>query len=137
MASKRPSSSVDQANNKKKAKAYCHFKASWKKQDFSITINGEEGEPKRTVVVSGSILSAEEGADSAKCKVCGVTFSVRHGSSNDVVKHFSSKHHLEAMTATSSNRSLQEFGFGNTEAARFARKKKEDERMQVRSSTTS
>ena len=82
MATKRPFSSA--ANNEKKkakGKAYCNFKASWKKQDFTVTVRGEAGESEctKTVVISGSVLSADEGADVVKCTVCGVTFSVRHG----------------------------------------------------------
>ena len=80
--------------------------------------------------MSGSVLSAVEGGGSAKCLVCGVTFSVRHGGVNDV-KHFSSKNHLQAMASPTATQSLDRCGFGNSEAARKARRKQEDEQMLV------
>ena len=39
--------------------------------------------------VSGEILSGVYGADDAKCTVCGVTISVRHGGANDVAANTS------------------------------------------------
>ena len=57
----------------------------------------------------------------------GVTFSVRHGGANDVLKHFSSRNHLQAMCSTT----LANFGFGQSEEARRARRKQEDEQLQV------
>ena len=37
--------------------------------------------------VSKAILSGVDGADKVKCTGCGVTFSVRHGGTKDVLKH--------------------------------------------------
>ena len=84
MASKRPVPSAATGSPvKRRKKAYCHFKTDWKKQEFTIKFEGAE----RTV--SGNVLSGVEGVDNAKCMACGVTFSVRHGGANDVVKHSS------------------------------------------------
>ena len=73
--------------SKKKAKLYCQFRSSWKDREFEVEV---EGVKKR---VSGSILSHTVCADKAKCTGCGVTFSLRYGGANDVVKHFSTKNH--------------------------------------------
>ena len=91
MASKR--SACDSASSSKvskKTKLYCHFKSSWKAQEFSVPVGDRSG-AQRTV--SGDILSGVDGGDNAKCKLCGITFSVRHGGANDVVEHFSTKKH--------------------------------------------
>lgn len=106
-----------------KKKAYCHFKDSWKSRDFSVNNRGA------TISVSGEVLSGVDRGDTAKCKVCGVNFSVRHGGANDVVKHFSSKNHLQAMSSLS--QTLDKFGFGSNGAAQRARKKQEEEQLQV------
>lgn len=53
-----------------KKKAYYHFKSSWKSQEFTVTVGGAKK------AVSGKILSSVNGADDAKCTVCGVTFSI-------------------------------------------------------------
>ena len=95
----------------KKPKLYCHFKSIWRTQEFTVHLS----DPQRSVTVSGEVLSGVEGGDKATCKTCGVTFSVRHGGSNDVVKHFSSKHHLQAMCSSSSTQTLDKFGFGQSE----------------------
>ena len=69
--SKRQSFAFDQSEcgPAKKQKVYCHFKSSWKSQEFTVTVAGAKKN------VSGEILSGVDGADDAKCTVCGVTFS--------------------------------------------------------------
>ena len=124
MASKRARGHTDSTTVKKK-KVYCHFKSSWKTQVFSV------GTGSAVKSISGEVLSGVDGGETAKCKVCGVTFSVRHGGANDVVKHFSSHNHMQSKSSTSTTRSLAEFGFGQSEAAKRARKKLEEEQMQV------
>ena len=91
------SSSGATSAKKEIGKMYCHFKSSWKSQDFSISLR--DGAVK---FISGDVLSGVEGEDTTKCKVCGVTFSVRHGGTKDVVK-FSSQNHLQAMSSTCSS----------------------------------
>ena len=119
-----PSTRMASPTPVKKKKLYCHFKTLWKTQEFSVKLNGGA-----TKSICGDVLSGVEGGDSAKCRVCGVTFSVRHGGVNDVLKHFSSRNHLQAMCSTSST--LANFGFGHSEEARRARRKQEDEQLQV------
>ena len=104
---------------KKKKKVYCHFKSAWKSQEFSVNVGGEEK------TVSGTILLGVEGADNAKCTACGVTFSVRHGGANDVVKHFS-KGHWQAVTAKSSSSTLARYGFGHRRSL-----EKDEQQVQV------
>lgn len=89
------------------------------------------GADERTISISGKVLSGEEGGDNAKCKVCGVTFSVRHGGANDVTKHFSSKKHIQAMSSMSNAQTLLKFGFGQSEEAKRARRKQEEEQLSV------
>ena len=89
MASKRASDSTSNIASKK-PKLYCHFKSSWKTQEFSVPVGDRPGAQRK---VSGDILSGVDGGDTAKCKLCGITFSVRHGGANDV-KHFATKKHL-------------------------------------------
>ena len=101
----------------KKKKVYCYFKSAWKSQEFSVNVGGEEK------TVSGTILSGVEGADNAKCTACGVTFSVHHGGANDVVKHFSTKGHWQAVTAKSSSSTLARYGFGHSKEALKVRRK--------------
>ena len=125
------SSSGATSAKKKKGKVYCDFKSSWKSQHFSIRLR--DGEVKS---ISGDVLSGVDGEDTAKCKVCGVTFFVRHGGANDVVKHFSSQNHLQAMSSTCSTHTLAKFGFGQSEAAKRARRKREEEQMQVQKAET-
>ena len=78
------------------------------------------------IAASGDILCGVDGGDNAKCKLCGVTFSVRHGGTNDVVKHFSSKNHLQLMSSSSSTtqssttQTLDNFGFGQSEVTKRA-----------------
>ena len=128
MASKRASSSsACSSTATKKPKLYCHFKSTWRTQEFTVHLS----DPARSVTVSGKVLSGVEGGDKATCKACGVTYSVRHGGSNDVVKHFSSKHPLQAMCSSSSTQTLDKFGFGQSEVAKRARQKKEEEELQV------
>ena len=115
MAPKRASSSsACSSTATKKPKLYCHFKSTWRTQVFTVHLS----DPPRSVTVSGEVLSGIEGGDKATCKACGVKFSVHHGGSNDVVKHFSSKHHLQAILAMCSSNSMQTldtFGFGQSE----------------------
>ena len=47
--------------------------------------------------VSKAILSGVDGADNVKCTGCGVTFSVCHGGTNDVLKHFLTRNHWQAV----------------------------------------
>ena len=116
MASKRSAcDSASSSKASKKTKLYCHFKSSWKAQEFSVPVGNRSG-AQRTI--SGDILSGVDGGDNAKCKLCGITFSVRHGGANDVVKHFSTKKHLQAMSSSSSTKTLDKFGFGQSEVAR-------------------
>ena len=126
MASKRP---CDSASNvvTKKPKLYCHFKSSWRTQEFSVPVRDRPG-AQRTVSVSGDILSGVDGGDDAKCKLCGITFSVRHGGANNVVKHFSSKKHLQAMSSSSCTQPLDKFG--QSEVARRARQRQQEEELQ-------
>ena len=125
MASKRACSSHSASNvATKKLKLYCHFKSSWKTQEFSVPMEDRPG-AQRTV--SGDILSGVDGGDNAKCKLCGITFSVRHGGANDIVKHFSTKKHLQAMSSSSCTQTLDRFGFGQSEVARRARQRQEEE----------
>ena len=125
MASKRACSSHSASNvATKKPKLYCHFKSSWKTQKFSVPVGDRPG-AQRTV--SGDILSGVDGGDNAKCKLCGITFSVRHGGAYDVVKHFSTKKHLQAMSSSSCRQTLDRFGFGQSEVARRARQRQEEE----------
>ena len=128
MASKRSAcDSASSSKASKKTKLYCHFKSSWKAQEFSVPVGDRSG-AQRTV--SGDILSGVDGGDNAKCKLCGITFSVRHGGANDVVKHFSTKKHLEAMSSSSSTKTLDKFGFGQSEVAKRARQRQEEEELQ-------
>ena len=122
--------STSAVSGAKKSKAYCHFKPSWKLQDFEVKVSDSAGS--RITLLSGGVLSGIEGGATAKCKVCGVTFSVRHGGANDVVKHFSSKNHLQAMSSSSSINTLDRFGFGDNETAKRARRKQEEDQLQVR-----
>ena len=125
MANTGSASGDDTGPVKKKKKVYCHFKSAWKSQEFSVNVGGEEK------TVSGTILSGVEGADNAKCTACGVTISVRHGGANDVVKHFSTKGHWQAVTAKSSPNTLARYGFGHSEEALKARRKKDEQQVQV------
>ena len=59
---------------------------------------------------------------------CGVTFSLRYGGANDVVKHFSTKNHWQAVKAKASLSTLARFGVGSSEEALKAKK---IEHMQV------
>ena len=120
MASKRPCGSGESAGPNKKKKAYCHFRTAWKSQEFTGTVRGVEK------TISGAILSRVDGGDSAKCTACGVTFSVRHGGANDVAKHFSTQNHCQAVSS-----SLARFGFGESSVAMKARKKKDEQQLQV------
>ena len=83
MASRQP------AREKRKLSGSCHFKAAWRSQTFTMTVGGA----KKTL--SGEVLFGVEGEDNVKCTACGVTFSVRHGGANDVVKHFSTQNHYQ------------------------------------------
>ena len=125
MASSSTSTDDDVGPVKKKKKVYCHFKSAWRSQEFTVTVGGTEK------TVSGTILSGVEGADNAKCTACGVSFSVRHGGANDIVKHFSTKGHWQAVNAKSSSSTLARYGFGHSDEALKARKKKDEQQMQV------
>ena len=100
MASKRSAyNSASSSKASKKTKLYCHFKSLWKAQEFSQSVRvGDRSGAQRTV--SGDILSGVDGGDNAKCKLCGITFSVRHGGANDV-KHFSTKKTLTMSSSSS------------------------------------
>ena len=126
MAAKRPGHCDDAGPVRKKKKAYCHFKSAWKSQEFTVTVGGAEE------TVSGKILSGVEGADNAKCTACGVAFPVRHGGANDVIKHFSTQNHWQAVSSKASTSTLANFGFGQSEAAaKSARKKRNEQQLQV------
>ena len=71
-----------------------------------------------------------QGADNAKCTICGVSVSVHHGGPNDIVKHFSTKGHWQAVNAKSSSSTLARCGFGHSDEALKARKK-DEQQMQV------
>ena len=116
---------------KEKRQSVLSFQVFGKSQDFSVSLR--DGAVKS---ISGDVLSGVEGEDTAKCKVFGVTFSVRHGGANDVVKHFSSQNHLQAMSSTCSTHTLAKFGFGQSEAAKRARRKREEEQLQVKKAET-
>ena len=79
-----------------------------------------------TRLVSGTILLGVDGADNAKCTICGVSFSVRHGGANDIVKHFSTKSHWQAVNAKTSSSTLARYGFGHSDEALKAWKKKDE-----------
>ena len=117
--------SDDASPVRKKKKVYCHFKSAWKSQEFTVTVG--EAEKK----VSGAILSGEEGGDDAKCTLCSVSFSVRHGGANDVVKHLSTKGHWQIVNSKSSTSTLSRYGFGQSDEAVKTRKKKDEVQMQV------
>ena len=76
-------------------------------------------------------LSGVEGADNAKCTACGVSFSERHGGENVIVKHLLTKRHWKAVIAKSSSSTLARCGFGHSDEAINARKKKDEQQMQV------
>ena len=126
MAAKRPGHCDVAGPVRKKKKAYCHFKSAWKSQEFTVTVGGVEE------TVSGKILSGVEGADNAKCTECGVAFSVRHGGANDVIKHFSTQNHWQAVSSKASTSNLANFGLEQSEAvAKSARKKRNEQQLQV------
>lgn len=127
MASKRPTSTSDEAGpaKKKKKKVYCRFKTAWKSREFTVTVGSAEK------TVSGGVLSGVEGAENAKCNACGVTFSVHHGGANDVVKHFTTQNHWQAVSSKASSSTLPRFGFGQSDTAKKARKKQDEQQLQV------
>ena len=65
------------------------------------------------------------GGNDAKCTLCGVSFSVRHGGANDVVKHLSMKGHWQTVNSKSSTSTLSRYGFGQSDEAVKARRKDE------------
>ena len=126
------SSDGDQGNASKKRKGYCHFKESWKTCKFDVLVMTV----KRTLLLSGSILSGKNGGDAATCDICGVCFSVAHGGAYDVVKYFSSKNHQKALTSVSFSQILSNFGIRNTEKAIDARKKERGKAESFKSGIT-
>lgn len=60
-----------------------------------------------------------------------ISFSVRHGGANDVVKHLSTKGHWQTVNSKSSTSTLSRYGFGQSDEAR----KKKDE-VQIASATS-
>lgn len=54
MVSKQASDSA--SSTSKKPKVYCHFKSSWKTQEFSVPLGDQPG-VQRMVTVSGNVLS--------------------------------------------------------------------------------
>ena len=69
------------------------------------------------------VLSGEDGDDNAKCELSSHIFS--HGGANDIVKHLSSKNHLQLMSSSSFTQTLDRFGFGQSKVAKRVRQKKE------------
>ena len=58
-----------------------------------------------------------------------------HGGANDVVKHFSSQNHLQAMSSTCSTHTHANLDL-DSEAAKRARRKREEEQLQVQKAET-
>ena len=102
------------------SKRCCTFRSSWKQQIFEVEINGI------LQSFSGKVLSGTEGNSLAYCSLCNAVFSVRSGGANDVSKHFGSKKHALHVSSMKHTRNLSNFGVGNSEAAKVARRKSEE-----------
>ena len=74
----------------------------------------------------GKFLSGTEGNSLAYCSLSKAEFSVRSGGANDVSKHFGSEKHALHVSSMKHTRNLSNFGVGNSEAAKMARRKSEE-----------
>ena len=88
MASKRPTASGRDTSPERKK--LCSFSSSWIKEDFEVEFDNTNKSYSR------SVLSGKDSDDRAFCKQCKVSFSVAHGGSYDVRRHFQSAGHNAA-----------------------------------------
>ena len=76
-------------------------------------------------------LSRVEGSSYAKCVPCDITSSIRHGGANDVLKHFTSQNHSQAISLISSTNTLASLGFVNCNEALKERQRENEFQNQV------
>ena len=74
---------------------------------------------------SGAFVSGTDSVDRAYCTLCKVQFSVCHGGANDARKHFGT------VSSSQTTRSLSDFGFGSSIAARAAGVRAEEMNLKV------
>ena len=100
-------------------KRLCTFSTKWINERFEVDIDGEKKS------YSGSVLSGKNGEERAFCNQCKTSFSVSHGGTYDVKRHFKSALHNNALKSAANTARLQSFGFGESAASKTAREKKE------------
>ena len=126
MASKHPTAAgCDASPERKKPKRLCSFSSSWIKENYAVEFDNTKKS------YTGSVLSGKDGDDRAFCKQCKVSFSVAHGGSYDVRRHFQSAGHNAALQSSKKTARLEAFGFGDSHAAKSAREKQDEQKKQV------
>ena len=109
---------INMTSKPKKTKHLCTFSTTWINEQFEVDIDGEKKS------YSGTVLSGKNGEERAFCNQCKTSFSVSHGGTYDVKRHFKSALHNNALKSAANTARLQSFGFGESATSKTVREKK-------------